>query len=167
MWDGFFLVTGSGTGSVQTLQAHHRLWTSDLNPLDDTSVAAWVMEIGKWQRPSTGDRTPPVRQHWGHFMHFSVSCRIRLTVDVVKKSASTDFILTLLNRSIETPKFRFHVQLPAHQTHIGNKVCWPQRENVGLLGQNKTHKTSQSRSYLAWPAWEEASTFASLKKCSL
>lgn len=108
------------------------------------------MEIGKWQRPSTRDRTPPVRQHWGHFMHFSVSFWVRLTVDVVKKSASTDFILTILSRSIETPKFRFHVQLPrpSDPHTLGNKVCWPQRENVGLWARIK--HTRRHRVALTW-----------------
>lgn len=41
-----------------TMQTHHHLLTYDLKPLDDSTLLAWVMEIGKSQRPAAESWIP-------------------------------------------------------------------------------------------------------------
>lgn len=45
---------------------------------------------------------------------------------------------------------------------LANKVCSARQRHSWKFGLNLNHKSSYRQSYLAWPAWEEASTFARL-----
>lgn len=152
------------------LQAHHRLWSQR------PKSAEWH----KWGRMSDGNREVTEAFDWGPW----VSCQPTLwelhALVSILSGVHSRCVCVVINRPLVTlvklnsaswlspSEFHFHVQqTPRPSDPHRRQGVLPSKGKRRASGRNKTHKTSQSCSYLAWPAWEEASTFASLKECSL
>lgn len=52
------VLAGSENGVGQIMSTHHQMLTCDLKPLDDKTLLAWVMEIGKSRRPAADSWMP-------------------------------------------------------------------------------------------------------------